>query len=221
MIVTWDLPNGAEVVPMLSDAEKASMDRVEEKWGDLCRESSARHQLPDGWLQAMIKRESNGNERAFRQEKDKNGQPIRDASGRLLTGVGLLQITSPALKKNRTDTELFAPALNIELGAGYVAYLASRPDTKGSDGKPDFARIAAAFNAGSVRDSSRNRWGMVQTNGHVDAEVAAYNYWIARKMSDAQRAAAFAVAHEFSETDLLPDLDSVASEVNDDDAPSA
>ena len=219
MVVTWDLgpPPGAEVAPMLSPSLRSGMDLVEQKWGALCREIGARHQLPDGWLQAMIWRESAGNARAFRQEKDKNGVPIRDASGKLLTGVGLMQITSPALKRNRTDAELFEPGLNIELGARYVAELAARPDVKG-----DFPRVAAAFNAGSVRDSSRNRWGMVMTTGHVDAEVAAFNYWLASRMSDAQRTAAMAVAAQFDEAALLPDLDSVADEMKDDDSePSA
>lgn len=219
LIVTWDLgpPQGAEVVPMPAENLRSGIDAVEQKWGDLCRESGARHQLPDGWLQAMIWRESAGNQRAFRQEKNKDGSPRRDASGRLVTGVGLMQITSPALKKNRTDTELFDPGLNVELGAGYVAYLASRPDTRGPDGKPDFARIAAAFNAGSVRDSGRNRWGMVQTTGHVDAEVAAYNYWLLRRLNEEQQAAANAVAHQFSVLELTPNLGSVAEELEEDD----
>jgi soluble lytic murein transglycosylase-like protein len=210
MILTWDLgpPPSSEVAPMLAEQLRSGMDRVEAQWGDLCREIGSRHQLPDGWLQAMIWRESGGNARAFRQEKDRFGVPIRDAFGRLLTGVGLMQITSPAIKKNRTDAELFNPPLNVELGATYVSYLASRPDVRGTDGKPDFARISAAFNAGSVRDSGQNRWGMVQTSGHVDAEVAAFNYWLSRRMSDAQREAALAIAVQFTPTDLQETLES-------------
>lgn len=223
MIVVWDLgpPTGAEVAPMLSEVLRSGLDKVEERWGDLCREIGGRHQLPDGWLQAMIWRESAGNPRAFRQERNQDGT-ARYVAGRLLTGVGLMQITSPALKKSRTDTELFDPALNIELGARYVAELASRPDCRGKDGVPDFARIAAAFNAGSVRDSSRNRWGMVQTTGHVDAEVAAYNYWLARRMQETQREAALAIAHQFGPLELAPHLGSIAFELEDDDtAPDA
>jgi soluble lytic murein transglycosylase-like protein len=220
MILVWDLgpPLGAEVAPMLSPSLQSGMDLVETKWGDLCREIGARHQLPDGWLQAMIWRESAGNPRAFRQEKNADGTN-RMVNGRSLTGVGLMQITSPALKGRRTDAELFDPGINIELGAGYISSLASRPDTKGADGKPDFARISAAFNAGSVRDSSRNRWGFVQTTGHVDAEVSAYNYWLTTKMNDANKAAAMAIAAQFSLIDLLPDMGAV--DLPDDDDSSA
>lgn len=211
MIVTWDLgpPQGAEVAPMLAPALQSGMDLVEQKWGDLCREIGARHQLPDGWLQAMIWRESAGNERAYRVEKRPDGTPIV-INGRTLTGVGLMQITSPALKRNRTDAELFNPALNIELGAAYLSEIASRPDVKG-----DFPRASAVFNAGSLRDSSKNRWGLVMTSGHVDAEVSAYNYWLSRRMSDEQRAAAMAAAVQFSELDLLPDEGSVWAEMAD------
>ena len=217
MILTWDLgpPLGAEVAPMLAGPIRSGMDLVEQRWGDMCREIGSRHQLPDGWLQAMIWRESAGNPRAFRIEKDKFGTPIV-VNGRALTGVGLMQITSSALKGRRTDAELFDPGINIELGARYIAELASRPDTKG-----DFPRVCAAFNAGSARDSSRNRWGLVQTAGHVDAEVAAYNYWLSRQMSDVQRAAAEAMAHQFSAFDLSPTLGSVADEMADDDTDPA
>lgn len=204
VILTWDLPNGAEHAPMLSPELQGGLIKVEAQWGDLCREIGGRHQLPDGWLQAMIWRESGGNPRAFRQETDKEGNPLHDPSGRAVTGVGLLQITSPALKKNRTDAELFDPGINIELGAGYVSYLAGRPDTKGPDGLPDFCRIAAAFNAGSVRASTMNEWGMVMTRGHVSAEVAAYNFWLTLKMSEEQKAAALAFAKNFSVLDLIP-----------------
>ena len=203
LYVIWDLPNGAETVPMLDPSQWDAIRAIEDKWGPLCKEIGDRHQLPEGWLQAMIWRESAGNERAYRVEKDKNGNPIHDATGRLLTGVGLLQITSSAIKKGRTDAEIFNPPINIELGAGYVSYLASRPDVKGPDGKPDFARISAAFNAGSVRPSPLNRWGMFSYGNHVDAEVRALNTWIYLKLDDARIFAAQALAKQFSTVDLL------------------
>lgn len=200
MIVTWDLPNGAECVPMLTRDLQAGMDAVEARWGALCLEVAARHQLPNGWLQAMIWRESGGNPRAFRQERNPDGTPIISPNGRPLTGVGLLQITSPALKGGRTDEELFSPALNVELGARYVAELSGRPDIKG-----DFPRVSAAFNAGSVRASQRNPWGMVMTTGHVQAEVCAYNYWLSKRMADESREAALAFAKNFGPLELRDD----------------
>lgn len=207
LIVTWDLPNGAEVVPMLDATQWNGIKAVEEKWGELCREIGGRHQLPDGWCQAMIWRESGGDPRAYRIEKDKNGQPIHDDTGRLLTGVGLMQITNPAIKKNRTDAEVFNPPVNIELGAGYISYIASRPDVRDPDGKPDFARIAAAFNHGHVEASTANRWGMVATGSHIDQEVRALNTWIYLQLEGQKFFAAQALAKEFSLPELLdPDV---------------
>lgn len=198
MIVTWDLPNGAECAPMPAEAQHAAMDAVEARWGALCRESGERHQLPDGWLQAMIWRESLGNPKAFRQERHKDGTPIVSPNGRPLTGVGLMQITSPALKGQRTDAELMSPALNIEIGAKYLAEIAARPDVKG-----DFARASATFNAGSVQPSKDNPWGMRSTGNHVQAEVCAYNYFVSLKLADEQRTAALAVAVQFDLRDTL------------------
>lgn len=198
LIVTWDLPNGAEHAPMLASELQSGFLKVEAQWADLCREIGNRHQLPEGWLLAMIWRESGGNPRAFRQETDKEGNPVY-VNGRALTGVGLMQITSPALKKNRTDTELFDPGINIECGARYLSEIAARPDVKG-----DFPRAAAAYNAGSVRASTMNEWGMVMTRGHVSAEVAAYNFFLSTKMKDEERAAALAFAKQFTLFDLIP-----------------
>lgn len=204
MIVVWDLPNGAETAPMLDASAWSGVKAVEEKWGELCREIGGRHQLPDGWLQAMIWRESAGNARAFRVERDKAGNAVM-VNGRALTGVGLMQITSPALKKNRTDTELFDPALNIELGARYISELASRPECKGSDGAADFARVTASFNAGSVRGTNLNRWGMVSTGNHIDQEVRALNTWTYLKLEGANFYASQALAKQFSAAELLGD----------------
>src|SRR5258706_8842282 len=174
LIVTWDLPNGAEEVPMLRAEERNKIRSIEEKWGPLCREIGEKHQLPDGWCQSMIKRESDGFARATRIERRGDGTPII-SNGRPLIGIGLLQITDNGLKGKHTDEELYDPRLNLELGCGDISYLASRPDTRGRDGKPDFACIAAAFNAGGVHDSSANRWGMRCTGDHVDYEVRALN----------------------------------------------
>lgn len=203
LIVVWDLPNGAEHAPMLDASQWDAIKAVEARWGELCRDIGGKHQLPDGWIQAMIWRESGGDPRAYRVERDKAGNPIHDATGRPLTGVGLLQITSPALKKRRTDAEIFNPPINIEIGAGYISYLASRPDVKGADGIPDFARIAAAFNHGHIEASTENRFGMVSTGNHVDAEVRALNTWIYLKLEGEKFFAAQALAKQFSTVELL------------------
>ncbi len=131
MFVVWDLPNGQEAVPLLDASQWNQIKMVEYKWGDLCREIGAKHQLPDGWLQAMIWRESGGDEHA----RNREGTPEDPKDD----GIGLMQITNRALKGTRTDVELFVPRTNIEIGAGFISWLASRPDTRGNDSKPDFA----------------------------------------------------------------------------------
>jgi soluble lytic murein transglycosylase-like protein len=180
---------------MLAESLRPSFDVVQSKWGAKCDAAADKYSLPHGWLDSMVYRESGGNEHAYRIERDRMGQPIVSA-GRALTGIGLMQITSPQLKGRHTDLELFDPDLNLDLGARYLAWLAPKYDW-------DFPRIAAAFNAGSVRPSRDNRWGMVQTKGHVDSEVAALNYYLSKRLNEADRAAAMAVAVQFDLTDTL------------------
>lgn len=189
-IVIWDLPHGAEYAPQLSFERAKSLARVEEKWGPLCREIGAKFLLPDGWLQAMILRESGGNEKARNQERTPDN-PRDD-------GIGLMQITSQGLKGKHTDAELFDPRLNITIGAKYISWLSALGSVRG-----DFPRVCAAFNAGSVKDSSKNRWGMVQTDGHCDDEVAAYNTFLFQKAEALRRAAEIAVSHQLSTQELL------------------
>lgn len=202
MIITWDLPNGAEVMPLLKAEEWNKIRAIEEKWGPLCREIGEKHFLPDGWCQAMIKRESDGFARATRIERRADGTPII-VNGRPLIGVGLLQITDNGIKGKHTDEELYDPRLNLDIGCGYISYLASRPDTRGKDGKPDFACIAAAFNAGGVHDSNANRWGMRCTGDHVDYEVRALNTWTYLKLQGEKLFAAQAHAKDFNLQDTL------------------
>lgn len=210
MIVTWSLPNGAEMAPMLPSAEWGLVRGVEAKYGDTCRELGGKHLLPDGLLQAMIVREAGLKERAFRQEPKR----LDEVEG--WTGIGPLQITHPSLKKRHrvqvgtveidgktvplwrweggyTDEQLYDPKLNIGLGARYTSELAARPDVKG-----DIPKIFAAFNAGSVRDTTTNPFGMVSTGNHIDYEVRAFNTWLYLKAEELRAAAESAVAKGFS-----------------------
>lgn len=175
---------------MLAAELQPGMDKVERDWGDICRTIGARQGIPDGWLQAHIWRESGGNPRA-RNIEGTPGYPADD-------GIGLMQITSPALKGHLTDEELFQPITNITIGARYIADLGRRYGW-------DFPRVSAAYNAGSVRPSRANPWGMVMTAGHVQSEVAAYNYWLYSRMAQEQQAAADAYAKRFTLLDLRQD----------------
>lgn len=194
---------------MLLHADWALVCGVEAKYGDLCREIGGKHQLPDGLLQAMIVREAGLKERAFRRE------PKRRDEVEGWTGIGPLQITHPSLKKRHkvqvgtveiegktvplwrweggySDEELYDPALNIELGARYASELAGRPDVKG-----DLPKIFAAFNAGSIRDTSTNPFGMVSTGNHIEFEVRAFNTWVYLQLEGERQDAAKAFAMNF------------------------
>lgn len=158
MVLVAESPAYVERAITLAEAEAKVIVKIEDTYGDLCRAIGAFFDLPDGWLQAMIYQESRGNPRAFRKEP--NGW----------TGVGLLQITHPSLKAGVKDADLYLPAVNIRVGAKYIQSLVTRYGA-------DFPKVAAAFNAGSVRESDANPWGMHMKELHVTHEVAALNSW--------------------------------------------
>jgi hypothetical protein len=162
-----------EVVHVLDFVGKRKMETIERDWGPLCRERGHDFGIPDGWLQAMIFRESGGDQSAYRREP-----PRKDGS--VWTGVGLLQITHPALKAGRSDAEVFIPAVNIKIGAAFIGGLVQRY------GK-DFPKVAAAFNAGSLQETNANPWGMVSTGDHISVEVAALNTWVKMRAEEMGR----------------------------------
>jgi hypothetical protein len=185
-----------------------------QRWEKHCITIEDRFSVPRGWLLSMGWRESGWNLRAFRREP----KPADEVVG--WTGIGTHQITHPSLKRRRktqvgtveidgvhkplwqwvgglTDEELYEPRINAEIAARYITDLITRYGL-------DFPQIAAAYNAGSVRRSEKNPWCMVQTAGHVSAEVAALNYYLMREQ---RLAAEQAEALQFSTADLLgPDF---------------
>ena len=176
MILVQTAVDSAEVAPSLSGEDCKVMDRVEERWGDLCRSIGDGYDIPDGWLQAHIFQESGGNPDA----RNREGTPELGDDG-----IGLLQITHPSLKGRHrvkidgvtkwlgglTDSQLAVPATNVGIGARYIR---EKILVYGKD----FPKIAAAFNHGHVEESNANPWGMVSTGPHISREVAALNYWI-------------------------------------------
>lgn len=174
MVVITDPPAFIdERAPVLDGIGTAKVAEIEAKWGGTCRTMGALWDVPDGWLQAMIYRESGGKVQARRAEQ--NGW----------IGVGLLQITHPSLKgakrlvvdgkvtwsRPRPDGDIETPATNIYIGAKYLRELIDRY------GK-DFPAVSAAFNHGSVQASATSPWGMVAAPGHISEEVAALNTWV-------------------------------------------
>jgi soluble lytic murein transglycosylase-like protein len=67
-----------------------------------------------------------------------------------------------------SEAELRDPAISIEAGARYIR--SQRPKT---DFEPPL--VAAAYNAGSLRESSANRWHLASTAEHLDRFVKFYN----------------------------------------------
>ncbi len=166
MIAVFALPagSGEEIIPTLSESWTKKLDEVERRWGDKCRKYGAKYGVPDGVGQAHILRESGGNENVISHDG----------------GVGLMQITNLALKGGHSDKELLDPDLNMDIGFRYLGILWKKYDG-------DFPKVSAAYNAGSVKPSTWNPWGMVQTSGHVSFEVAAYNTYLSRQLSEETR----------------------------------
>lgn len=166
-----------DITPKLSGSNlKELQNSVWNRWGALISKYASINQIPPAHLAALIWRESSGNPKARNTEKKDN--PNDD-------GIGLMQLTSIGLKTdskgNRIpDEQLFDPETNIAIGSKYFA-------SKWHQHSGDLPKAAAAYNAGSVKGSSKNAWGMVQTCAlndnnevvpgtcHDDAVVAASN----------------------------------------------
>jgi hypothetical protein len=201
VVVVQEAGDATDRVLTLSGPNAEGIERVEARWGDLCRVIGAKYGLPDGWLQAMIWRESGGNPKARNPET---------SASREDDGVGLMQITSRGLKAGHSDVQLEDPETNVEIGAAFIASLVKRYGR-------DFPRIAAAYNAGSVHPPYRgfeNPWNMHCTAGHITAEVSALNYHLLRGVfSDSERAQVLALVfatsdelarHDFEHGDTEP-----------------
>jgi hypothetical protein len=73
------------------------------------------------------------------------------------------------------------PDFSFEVG---VRYIASAYQVRQHDHDPP--KIAAAYNAGSLRATTANRWHLVTTGNHIDRYVAAYNSYHAWEKSIGQ-----------------------------------
>lgn len=75
------------------------------------------------------------------------------------------------------------PSFSFDVGTRYMASSFQR-----NQHRRDPPKIAAAYNAGSIRKSFKNRWRMVSTGNHIDRFVNAYNayrVWEARRLENA------------------------------------
>jgi len=200
VLVTDD---GQEFTPTLRDpAQIALVEHGIARWGSLFRNVGETYGVDWRWLIAHAYRESGFNPRATLIERGKDGKPIISPGGRPLVGVGLFQITHPSLKGTMTDEQLYEPTTNTAIAARHISMLMRRAECR-VDGKPDFVRVSAAYNAGSCRADPTSKWDLHATAGHISSEVAALNYVVLRGLAQATGAAARAVDLQFDLVDLV------------------
>jgi hypothetical protein len=63
-----------------------------------------------------------------------------------------------------------SPDFSFQVGAKYMGSAFQR-----NQHRRDPPKIAAAYNAGSLRSTTANRWHLVSTGNHIDRFVRAYN----------------------------------------------
>lgn len=155
-----------EHVLLLGMKDAAVMDSVIARWEPLAIANEKRASVPRGWILSMIWRESGGNPTARNVEN----LTVPDDDG-----VGLCQLTIRYFAGGRSVAQLMEPATNVAIASDHIAQLSKKY-------AGDFPKVSAAYNAGSVRPSDHNPFGMVSTGNHIEAEVAALNSYITRKL---------------------------------------
>jgi len=146
--------------------------------------ASRKYGVPIPAIIATISTESNGNPKAYRYEplfyrryiKNKDhwkNNPYYYSPRRVSASYGLVQImytTAYSVGFRGEPEDLYDPRLNIDVG---TAYIASRFQVKNHGWDPP--KIACAYNAGSVRVTNSNAWGMYHHPGHLDRWIPSYN----------------------------------------------
>lgn len=195
--------DGPEECPVPSSAANARIEAGIARWSDSFRAWGMGVRWE--WLIAMAYQESAFSPTA--RNREGTDDPSND-------GVGLFQITHPSLKGRKllaqldgtkrwvggyTDEQLMDPQLNTTIACRYILELSRKYG-------PDFPKVSAAFNAGSVRPpqtpAHENPWGMHMTQGHVESEVRCLNYTIGRGLPTGAD-----VAPQFSRLELLTEKD--------------
>ncbi len=155
-----------------------------EKYQQPILAASQKHGVPIPAIIATISTESSGNPKAYRYEpdfydryiKNKNrwkDNPFYESPKRISASYGLMQImytTAYSVGFRGNPEDLHDPETNIDVGSAYIA----SPFQKKNHGW-DPPKIACAYNAGSVRPTKKNEWGMFYHPGHLDRWIPAYN----------------------------------------------
>ena len=143
-----------------------------------------KYRVPVPVIIATISTESSGNSRAYRYEpafydnyiKNKKlwkNNPYYNEPKRISASYGLMQIlytTAYDVGFRGKPEDLYDPETNIDAGA---AYIASSFQVKNHGWDPP--KIACAYNAGSVRPTNKNSWGMFFHPGHLNRWIPSYN----------------------------------------------
>ncbi len=146
--------------------------------------ASKKHGVPLPVIIATISTESSGVPKAYRHEpafyeryiKNKSqwkNNPYYHSSEKISASYGLMQImytTAYNVGFHEAPEDLYDPERNIDAGC---AYIASSFQRKQHDWDPP--KIACAYNAGSVRPTRKNPWGMFHYKGHLARWIPSYN----------------------------------------------
>jgi LysM repeat protein len=146
--------------------------------------ASQKYGVPVAVLIATISTESSGDPKSYRYEPAFYDRYIKDNAlwkenafyqfpKRIAASYGLMQImytTAFSAGFQGKPEDLYDPAANIAVSA---AYIASPFQQKQHEWDPP--KIACAYNAGSVRPTKQNAWGMFCYPGHLDRWIPSYN----------------------------------------------
>lgn len=134
--------------------------RIWKDFGPLILKAATELGVPAELIVATIATESRGRPDASRTEPDG-----RQSVGLMQT---LLGTASEMLGRDVNAEELKDPETSIFAGARYIRHQRARTEFE-----PPL--VAAAYNAGGLRESSANRWRLVSTGEHIDRFCMFYN----------------------------------------------
>lgn len=139
-----------------------------------------KYEVPVELAVACISTESGGNPSAVREEPGY----VNDIATPGKISVGLMQSLisnaqwilgneNMSIKFNKKIDRawLLSPENAIHAGIAFINYLEKKTDF-------DPPRVAAAYNAGGVYPTSKNRWKMKSTTNHIDRFVAFFNDFV-------------------------------------------
>lgn len=158
--------DGSFAAPVLKTNDGALFQRnVIGRWTGLAGDAFVKTGVPIPWTLGVIWAESGGNPNA----RNKETPP----------GLGLMQITSPALKGGLSDAEVMDPVTNISIGTRFLAFIRDH-------GVHDLPSAASIYNCGAAADppfrakkSTKDaRWGLCNSPGYIDRVVQAANTYV-------------------------------------------